>query len=288
MNKYIQPALVANAASLGFHWIYDMNFLEELSKKQSLVFQLPSQEIYNQAKPSYFGYPYAKAGDVTTQGMYLKWLYEAAKDQPEFSVDDYRNLIFEQTKPGGPYVGYIETYNHTMLINTMIPRMRWNIPALPVNDDHLVGFVPYLVAKELGYDNDWAFELAKLFTDKTEYRQFYDMFDYIFENVGKLPRLEMLQKAIELAPTEYTEKLTMALTMEDTRAFIKQYAGIACHIPQSVPLIFRLINQCQTYQEMVETNIRLGGASGERAMLLGAIFAQISEVPESWKDKVRQ
>lgn len=288
MNKYIQPALVANAASLGFHWIYDMNFLEELSKKQSLVFQLPSQEIYDQAKPSYFGYPYANVGDVTTQGMYLKWLYEAAKNQPGFSVDDYRNLIFEQTKPGGPYVGYIETYNHTMLINAMIPRMRLNIPTLPVNDDHLVGFVPYLVAKELGHDNDWAFELAQLFTDKTEYRQFYDMFDYIFENVGKLPRLEMLQKAIEMAPAEYTEKLTMALTMEDTRAFIKQYAGIACHIPQSVPLIFRLINQCNSYQEMVETNIRLGGASGERAMLLGAIFAQISEVPESWKDKVRQ
>jgi hypothetical protein len=284
MNKYIQPALIANAASLGFHWIYDMDFLEELSKRKSLVFQKPSIEIYNQAKPSYFGYPYANVGDVTTQGMYLKWLYEAAKDKPEFNVDDYRMLIFEQTKPGGPYVGYIETYNHTMLINTMIPRMRWNLPTLPVNDDHLVGFVPYLVAKELGYDNDWAWGLAQLFTDKTEYRQFYDMFDFIFDNIGSLPRLEMLQKAIEMAPEEYREKLTMALTMEDTRTFIKQYAGIACHIPQSVPLIFRLINQCKTYQEMVETNIRLGGASGERAMLLGAIFAQISEIPSEWKD----
>jgi ADP-ribosylglycohydrolase len=79
----------------------------------------------------------------------------------------------------------------------------------------------------------------------------------------------------------------MALTMEETRDFIKQYAGIACHIPQSVPLIFRILNQCESYQDMVGTNVRLGGASGERAMLLGAIFAQVSEIPENWVEKIK-
>jgi hypothetical protein len=282
MKKYIQPALVANAASLGFHWIYDMDFLEELSKRQSLVFQLPSLELYAQAKPSFFGYPYAKVGDVTTQGMYLKWLYKAIQEKSDFDLEDYRNLIFEQTKPGGPYVGYIETYNHTLLINAMSSKLRLNLPALPVTDDHLVGFVPYLVSKELGLGNDYAWNLAQLFTDKVEYRKFFDMFDYIFENIAQMPRLELLKNAIELAPESYHEKLEKALSMENTRDFIKQYAGIACHIPQSVPLIFRILNQCSSYEDMVETNIRLGGASGERAMLLGAIFAQVSEIPEEW------
>lgn len=282
MKKYIQPALVANAASLGFHWIYDMDFLEELSKKQSLVFQLPSLELYAQAKPSFFGYPYAKVGDVTTQGMYLKWLYKAIQEKPDFDLEDYRNLIFEQTKPGGPYIGYIETYNHTLLINAMSSKLRLNLPALPVSDDHLVGFVPYLVSKELGLGNDYAWNLAQLFTDKGEYRQFFDMFDYIFENIAQMPRLALLKNAIKFAPKSYHEKLEKALSMENTRDFIKQYAGIACHIPQSVPLIFRILNQCTSYEDMVETNIRLGGASGERAMLLGAIFAQISEIPEEW------
>jgi hypothetical protein len=285
MKKYINPALIANAASLGFHWIYDMDFLEELAKKQSLVFQLPSLEHYSQAKPSFFAYPYAKIGDVTTQGMFLRWLYEAAKGNPEFSIEDYRNLIFEQTKPGGPYVGYIETYNHTLIINAISSKLRLSLPSLPVSDDHLVGFVPYLASKELGYGNDWAWNLAKVFTDKEEYRQFFEMFDYIIENIARLPRLELLTNAIELAPESYQEKLSMALTMEDTRAFIKQYAGIACHIPQSVPLIFRILNQCESYRDMVETNVRLGGASGERAMLLGAIFAQVSEIPQDWIDK---
>jgi hypothetical protein len=282
MKKYVQPALIANAASLGFHWIYDMDFLEELAKKQSLVFKLPSIDHYNQAKPSFFAYPYATLGDVTTQGMFLKWLYEAAKGNPEFSIEDYRNLIFEQTKPGGLYVGYIETYNHTLIINAMSSKLRLNLPPLPVSDDHLVGFVPYIVSKELDFGNDWAWQLVQVFTDKTEYREFFEMFDYIFENIATLPRLELLRNAIKLAPESYQEKLTKALTMEDTRAFIKQYAGIACHIPQSVPLIFRILNQCTTYQDMVETNVRLGGASAERAMLLGAIFAQVSDIPKEW------
>lgn len=282
MKKYIQPALIANAASLGFHWIYDMDFLEELAKKQSLVFQLPSPEHYSQAKPSFYGYPYAKVGDVTTQGMYLKWLYKAIQEKPDFNREDYRTLIFEQTKPGGPYVGYIETYNHTLLINAMNSRLRLNLPALPVSDDHLVGFVPYLVSKELGMGNDFAWDLTQLFTDKAEYRQFFDMFDYIFDNIAHLPRVELLENAIKFAPETYHEKLEKALSMENTRDFIKQYAGIACHIPQSVPLIFRILNQCSSYQDMVETNVRLGGASGERAMLLGAIFAQVSEIPQEW------
>lgn len=284
MNQYIKPALIANAASLGFHWIYDMDYLEELAKTQSLVFQLPSLEHYSKAKPSFYGYPFAKLGDVTTQGMYLKWLYDAIKEKSDFDIEDYRNLIFEQTKPGGPYIGYIETYNHTLLINAMSSKLRLNLPTLPVSDDHLVGFIPYLVSKELGLGNDRAWQLTQLFTDKVEYRQFFDMFDYIFENMARMPRLELLEKAIELAPETYKEKLAMALSMENTRDFIKQYAGIACHIPQSVPLIFRILNQCTSFEDMVETNVRLGGASAERAMLLGAIFAQNSKIPEDWTE----
>ena len=30
MNKYLIGALVANKATLGFHWIYDSTYLEEL------------------------------------------------------------------------------------------------------------------------------------------------------------------------------------------------------------------------------------------------------------------
>jgi hypothetical protein len=73
----------------------------------------------------------------------------------------------------------------------MNSRLRLNLPLLPVSDDHLVGFVPYLVSKELGLGNDFAWSLAQLFTDKTEYRQFFDMFDYIFDNIIHLPRLEL-------------------------------------------------------------------------------------------------
>ena len=39
MDKYIKGALVANAATLGFHWIYNPEYLENLSKKQSLLFK---------------------------------------------------------------------------------------------------------------------------------------------------------------------------------------------------------------------------------------------------------
>ena len=46
MEHLLRNALIGNAAALGLNWIYDMPFLERLSKKQSLTFLKPDQKLF--------------------------------------------------------------------------------------------------------------------------------------------------------------------------------------------------------------------------------------------------
>lgn len=286
MKKYLYGGLVANAASLGYHWIYNPVYLEELSKKKSLLFQVQNKNEFEEGKPSYYVYPNHKIGDVTTQGMFMIWLYEAMKDNPTFSKNDYASLIFNHIKPGGDYVGYVESYGKLLVIDKLNADLKINVLEQEKMDDHLVGFIPYLVAKELGLDIEKAFELTKLFSNKTEYLEFFKMFDYIFSEIQKRELKYVLKDAIKLAPIGFTNKLAHAIEMDDTSEFIKNHAGISCHIQYSIPLIFHLLAHSNSYESLIEWNIKLGGSSADRGLLLGAVMSQTSPIPESWKAKV--
>ncbi|MDO9630022.1 MAG: ADP-ribosylglycohydrolase family protein [Acholeplasmataceae bacterium] len=286
MEKYLYGSLVANAASLGYHWVYNSKYLEELSLKKSLLFQVQDQTEYDAGKPSYFVYPHQKVGDVSTQGSFMIWLYQAMKDNSEFTKKDYEDLIYKYIKPGGDYSGYVESYGKLLVIDQLNKDLKLGLPIQEKTDDHLVGFIPYLVAKELGLGNDKAFELTQLFTNKSEYFEFFKVFDYIFDEIQKRELNYVLKDAIKLAPIQFTNKLAHAIEMEDTQEFIKGYAGISCYIQYSIPLIFHLLAHSKSYEELIEWNTRIGGASSDRGLLLGAIMSQISTIPESWRSKV--
>ncbi len=287
MDKYIKGALVANAATLGFHWIYNGDYLEKLSTTQSLLFQKQSKKHFDLAKPSYYAYPHVEIGSFTTQGMILKWLYKAMKENPNMSISDYETLIYDYTRPGGSYEGYIETYGKRLIVHKLAKDLNIFIDEKPLMDDHLVGFIPYLVCKELNLGNNKAWELASLFTSIEDYKQFYQMFDYIFEHIKSSPLIDILEKAIVYAPKHYKEKLTQAITMNDTQLFINKFAGTACHLPQSIPLIYHMLYHSRSYEDIINWNAKLGGASSDRGLILGALMSQISPIPNSWVLKTK-
>lgn len=286
MDKYLIGGLVANAASLGFHWVYNPDYLENLAKKQSLLFQLPNLEQYNEAGKSYFSYPHAKIGDFTSQGMLTVWLYEALKKNLDFNKQDYENLVYSKVRPGGDYQGYVESYSKMLVVNKLNADLGLGFEQLDINDDHLVGFIPYLVCKELELSNEKAWSLAQLFTNKPEYQSFYHVFDHILSGIGKKSLINLLKESIAYAPLQYQNKLSFALEMTDTRNFIKQFAGISCHIPYSLPLIFHILAFSKSFEDGIEWNTRIGGASSDRGLLLGAILSKVYPIPNEWIKKI--
>jgi len=286
MEKYILPGLVANAATLGIHWIYDHEYLEDLAKKQSLLFMTQEKHHYDQAKVAYYSYPHNEIGDVTVQGDILKWLYTEMKDNKDFSQMDYSKMLYQKLKPGGSYSGYVESYSKKHVLKIVSKSLHLDIPEIPVDDDHLVGFVPYLVCKELNLSNKKAWELTNVYSQDKDYYIYFAMFDQLLELLPKVGVKETIKTIIKLGPEKYQLALNKALEMDDVNQFIEQYSGRACAIKYSIPLIMHIMYHTDSYKEAVEFNALLGGAVSDRNTLIGAFYSQVSEVPKKWLDRV--
>jgi hypothetical protein len=283
MKTYVLPGLMANAATLGIHWIYDYQFLHQLSQTSSLLFRIQNKEIYDQAEVSYYSYPNQKLGDVTVQGHIMMWLYDALRQNPELSRSDYENMLFDHFKPGGTYIGYVESYAQKFVLNMIAKNQHIDLPMIAIHDNHLVGFIPYLVCKELGLSIEKAWDLAQVFTDDLSYLAFYKMFDELFSKIHQLGLKEALRSVIHLSPEAYRLSLTQALEMQDTNAFIEGYAGRACAIMSSVPVICHILYHTNSYHEASLYNATIGGAVSDRATMIGAIYAQISKIPSEYQ-----
>ncbi len=275
MKHYVTHALLGNAATLGIHWIYNAEFLAELAKKQSILFLKQDPKIFAAAQPSYYAYPLTNVGDVTSQGMFLFWLTKALKANPNLTQQEYKDLILHQIKPGGDYQGYIETYGHKLIINSLNEKMGLKLPVVPMDDDHLIGFIPYMATKQLGLSTKKAWDLAQLFTSKEEYPACYQMFDAIIDRLPKQSMKQAIEESIALAPKRYTIQMKKAIELKDTKAFVKDYAGTACAINQSVPTIIHLLYHSQNLADSWLRNALISGAIAERAMLLTMLMGII-------------
>jgi hypothetical protein len=275
MKHYVTHALLGNAATLGIHWIYNAEFLANLAKKHSILFLKQDPQVYAAAKPSYYAYPHTNVGDVTSQGMFLFWLTKALKTNPNLTQLEYKDLILNQIKPGGDYQGYIETYGHKLIINSLNEKMGLKLPVVPMDDDHLIGFIPYMASKQLGLSTNKAWELAQLFTSKDEYPACYQMFDAIIDRLPKQSMKQAIEQSIALAPKRYAIQMKKAIELKDTKAFVKDYAGTACAINQSVPIIIHLLYHSQNLADAWLRNALISGAIAERAMLLTMLMGII-------------
>lgn len=287
MDNILKGALTANAASLGLNWIYNMPYLEKLSQKEDLLFQVPDPAKYKRAGKAFYAYPTAGVGDVSVQGEIAKWLYYAIKDDPEFAPEGYIALLLEKFKPGGSYTGWVETYGKKLVMNDLNKQLKTEQDPLPINDDQLVGFIPYLVMKSLGQSNDKAWTFAETLTEHEEFRTFYNAFDTLFESLDTMSLKEALKASIDDAPDQYKSLLEKAIKYDDTKAFIKDHSGTACSIGHAVPLIYHILSHASSFEDAVRMNTKIGGASSDRGTLIGAIMAKADTIPKDWLDKTK-
>jgi hypothetical protein len=280
----LHGALVANAAALGLNWIYDMSFLDELSKTKSLIFLPVEEQNYEKAKPSYLAYPKAKIGQVSLQGEISKWLYKALYQNNSFTDSDYLKLLIAQLSPGGEYQGYVESYGKKVIYNALLKQLKINQEVQIMNDDQLVGFIPYIVCKTLNLETSKAIELSNVLTNIDDYAKFFDLFDSLLSDFNQKNKKIRLETFVQNAPDHYKVQLNHAIRMTDTKLFIKSYSGTACHIIDAIPLIIHFIYHSHSYEEAITNNIRVGGASSDRGMLIGALYSCLDEIPKDWLD----
>jgi hypothetical protein len=86
---------------------------------------------------------------------------------------------------------------------------------------------------------------------------------------------QAIETSIALAPKRYAIQMKKAIELKDTKAFVKDYAGTACAINQSVPIIIHLLYHSQNLADAWLRNALISGAIAERAMLLTMLMGII-------------
>lgn len=119
VEEVVWGSLVADAASMGFHWLYDQERLKHAAGNRP-EFHDPDPSLYelNHQQDSTFVHHGKKAGDITQYAEQLLIMVKAlAKNNGVFSQAEYEKEFARFFGAGGPYVGYIDRPTEVVLYN---------------------------------------------------------------------------------------------------------------------------------------------------------------------------
>ena len=114
-------ALVADAAAMGFHWMYDQDKIEKLGGDAPEFFDPKTSSLHytrSAELESTFVHAGRKPGDMTQYGEQLLVMIKAlAKNDGQLVQTDYEQEFKSFFGPGGPWVGYIDRPTERVLYN---------------------------------------------------------------------------------------------------------------------------------------------------------------------------
>jgi len=282
-------ALLADAASLGLHWIYDPQRIAEVAAKHVGPAFVPINAQHYADVPAYFAHAKRHNGDLSQYGLTL---YLAIQNmllhEGKLNVPDYQEAFAETFAAGGSYVGYIDAPTRGTLANLS---SGIKTPSGIEDDQHpAIARLPAVLAlmgsRPCSTDDiRAAVEISNLGESTLAYSL---VFSRLLQRVlGGLQIAEALQQTLDEIPDgDMRQKLAEALNTSESDSVI--YGGTterACHLSQGLPLSFHILSHAKSYREAVQTNILAGGDSCGRALMIGAVYgaqAGTAGLPVEW------
>ena len=282
-------AYVADAAALGFHWLYDPERIADLAG-DSPAFRQPDATDFEGFK-GVFVHPDKVAGDLSQYGAQLRVAVQSMlATDGAFDVTDFQDRFAATFGPGGSWVGYIDKATKGTLANIAADKRS---PS-GVADDQVPAVARLPAVMAAGGVSAVEIDEIIAITSVTEIaaqwgpvaasllRAAYD---------GMSPREAALSVASK-AGGGPGDVLTEAVRGDeaDTVAFAGQ-VGRACTLSQAIPVIFHICARSKTYKDAIERNILAGGDNCGRGPVLGAVFGAAhgvggAGVPQDWADRV--
>jgi len=275
----IYGALVADAFSLGGHWVYESDEIKE---------KFPKLDGFYDPMTQYHGKK--KAGEFTHYGDQCMWLLESVSLEKEFSFASFSSRWKEYMQD---YEGYIDGASQTTLAN-----LKAGKSALEAgSSSHDLSVVGRIAPLALLYCNEQKeFEDAAVLQAKMTHNspnvidaaRFFSQLLYLILQ-GYSPKnsiLAMLDESDDETLKTWM-KTALASTEHDTVEAIKS-CGQSCNVngacPSSLHLILKYEND---YAEAMRQNVYAGGDSAARGMVAGMILGAhngLSKIPQQWID----
>ncbi|WP_064602880.1 ADP-ribosylglycohydrolase family protein [Photobacterium sp. J15] len=290
----LMGALVADAASMGTHWIYSPERVSMLSNLPHFPFIQPDASHYEGVE-GYYAHDKLTAGELTAYGEWLA-LYIRLLSQPDISTRNIQQQVLDYFGPGGEFIGYIDSPTKALLL-TLFSLMPDEWPDDSGSDDDqnpALCSIPALVSLKLPseqldleierivgitHQNETALACAKAFASALNEALRSRRMEPVL-NVLKIKSPEAIRDNIELVRNLSVEQneLSHVLTIVNQ----------ACHLADSLPLAAWILQNSESYTEAIRMNILASGDSCGRGILVGALagacygFGDEKGIPISW------
>jgi len=331
-------ALVADAAALGTHWIYDKDRVREVGGAQP-EFVEPDLENYR-GGVGYFAHRGKSVGDPTHYGAQLMVCLESlGATGGVLDPDDYERRFVENFGPGGGWVGYIDYATRETLRNVddaeraaLSVANEFDLGAYDNERSMMRSNVMANMRKWRGEklaravekgirirhpDNDELVALAQAMARTVEEQRggFHGSDDIQLPAVCKLSAVVAcgavacgavacgadVDAAVRVtndndASIEGGRRIAhlirTAIDGGDWRSIAREMhasgePGPACPLPQSIPMIGKVLADAQSYEEGVRADILEGGDNAGRGTVVGAVLGAAYGVPPEWEQKIR-
>jgi ADP-ribosylglycohydrolase len=265
-------ALVADAASLGLHWLYDPDRIARIADDHGTAAFLPVKPEFFDGAKGYFAHAARHAGMLTQYGEALYLSMRCMADEGgAFEPAHQRAAFAAYFGAGGAYNGYIDRPTRGALDRIAADQ----VPS-GIDDDQnpaLTRLPAIVAAYHAAPDLDDTALAAMQITNVNDVAAGYTA---VFAELLRLvlngtPVAEALVAAADGATGAIAAALRDALTTSeaDTTAYAG-HVGRACHLPTSGPVMFHILRHSTSYADAVERNILAGGDSAGRSLMIGA------------------
>ena len=284
-------ALIADAACLGLHWIYDPARIADIAARQNGRSAFTPVDAANyEGTKGYFAHGGRDNGMLTQYGEVLRLTIQSMNaNGGAFDVAAYQKAFVAHFGPGGRYQGYIDRPTRAALSNIAAEQSPSGI-----DDDQnpAVARLPAIVARYHGQaDLPQVMTQAMQVTNVNDIAAAYGaaFADVLTRVLGGAPLGESLEAAAAASDEAIRADLTGALSTADDNS--TDYAGAmgrACHLPTAGPIAFHILKHSASYAEAVERNILAGGDSAGRSIFIGAVMGAVhgiatpSGIPLAW------
>ena len=292
----ILGALIADSSALGLHWLYDPARIAQIEKIKGLVFLQPDANDYA-GTSGYFAHGNKSAGDSSGYGEVCLLMLRHFAQHGQFDRVAYQTEYRSYFGPGGAYIGYVDSPTRQTL-QTLLPLKPEEFPENSGADDDqfaALATVPVVAAMHTGSQ-----EALKVKIDQVVRLTNHNDTAVAAAQYAGCVLLEVLNgksitQALTSALPQAGEKLTPLLEevlqarVLDSAVVAKRF-GTACHVLEGLPVIAHIAQHAPDYRTAIKENIRVGGDSCGRAIMLGAIMAAYtsqrsehnSSIPLEW------
>lgn len=279
--------LVADAAAMGLHWLYDQEQIETIARSGDVLFRQPDAAVY-EGKKGYFAHAARRAGQLSHYGESARIVGQLAVDG-QYQTDTHRQHFFESFGPCGHYVGYADRPTK-QLVARMIREEADIADASGMDDNQMPALCVVAGLFAAGQSADTANSAAKVISVNEDVlaaaSALYHCLDEILQ--GK-SLTDALTSSAEAMPGHVGERMREALTLDAYQPLeTASHFGLACYVEHSMPVVWHLLRHATDFESAVRDNIRCGGDSCGRAMALGAIAGLVFGVPDTLIERMAE